>query len=640
MARYNQSPNVGNATRFAKSPMAEVEFSRMVATPTWLVPFNAGDIVPVYYSEILPHTTMSLDVNFVIREMTKLRPVMGEMQVDLFAFFVPNRIVNESWKNVQGENTSGFWSAPEVELAPLYKVSRGITQNVTEVQVPVGSVADYYGFPTQDAIPTVILEQCNDIKIRDYLAVYNEYFRDQNYQAPIPFSTLNVYNGFFELNGNTIALDGSIQGADDYRATYEIDPDAVADGSFPDGAVVKAIAGQGGSFVLDGVGSSVIGRLTTFSALDKPLKANKLHDYFTSALPSPQKGAEVYFGIGDVANVSFDTSDIVTAFSSGRSLLFRLSNDVLAGSSVKAEFANLGGTNNSLVTLAGQLATEDTFTNNYDNIFGVRGSNLVGYADLSQATGISVNDLRLAVATQQVYETLARGGSRYTSMLRNFFELETESPFMDIPLQLGHIRRSLDMFQVAQTSATDNESPQGNLSAYGYTNDGGHLFTRTFIEHGYVHVFAIVRQKNIYTSYMAQDNFRRSTLDFYLPQFANIGEQPLRLALLNPFRQDSLERAIGYQEAWAEYRYEPDRCTGVFRSGVDGSLDVWTYADDFDSSFTNVDGQWLKSNAEEVLNRTIAVTSDIAPQFKGQFVYRVDKQLPMPTYSIPGLDTI
>lgn len=132
-----------------------------------------------------------------------------------------------------------------------------------------------------------------------------------------------------------------------------------------------------------------------------------------------------------------------------------------------------------------------------------------------------------------------------------------------------------------------------------------------------------------------------STLDFYLPQLANIGEQPIPLRTLNPFLSASPNATIGYQEAWWEYRNEPDRVVGSFRSGIEQSLDVWTYSDDYDAGFTHVNGQWLKSNAEEVMNRTLAVTSSTGqPQLKGMFVYKITKQRPLPTYSVPGLDDI
>lgn len=631
--RYNQNPIMTGATRFTKAPMVSVEYSRMVANPVWALPFNAGDIVPVYYTEILPHDTISLDLNFVIRQMTAQYPTMGQMQVDFFAYFVPNRIINESWKNVQGENTSGIWSAPEVSLAPLYPLNGP----VTKVQIPVGSVADYYGFPTQAPIPSQVLSACNDLKFRGYLEIFNTKFRDENFQPLIPYSKLNVFNGFFQPVGSQCDLPSVPAGTP-------------SDGSEGAGAIVKALYGAG-SAPRDTFRPST--RLTSWSALGKPLKANKLHDFITSGLPSPQKGSEVYFGIGDVApvDISFTDKPIDYRKSDTSKRLKLLFDGQRTNGWYYDLLAHFTDTSSSSPTVTDQADVgvpigTPTGSNpgDYDGgFYNVNGLNIKAVTDLSQATGISVNDLRTAIATQQVYETLARGGSRYVEMLRSFFEIETENPFLDIPTELGHIRRDLDLYQVAQTSAsgaTGTDTPQGELSAFGYTTNGGNLFTRTFLEHGYVHVLAVVRQRNMYSTYFAPDNFRLNTMDFYLPQFANIGEQPIRLATLNPFVDGALDKVIAYQEAWWDYRYEPDRVHGVFRSGVEGSLDVWHYGDPYDKNFQVVTGDWLKSNAEEVLNRTITTTSDLVPQFKGLFSWRVDKQRPMPTYSVPGLDTV
>lgn len=381
--------------------------------------------------------------------------------------------------------------------------------------------------------------------------------------------------------------------------------------------------------------------MTSWSALDRPLKANKLHDFITSGLPSPQKGAEVYFGIGDSLDIPV-TGD--NKLHSSGFIRFGV-NSGINDNGISYKTLGLG----NLTDYQGNLtASGVTDTSDLQDSQAINATNLHALADLSNVTGVSVNDLRMAVAVQQVYETLARGGSRYNEILRSFFDIETVNPFLDIPTELGHIRRELDLYQVAQTSASSQGStPQGNLTAFGYTTSGGHLFTRTFLEHGYVHIFAVIRQRNVYSTYFAPDNFRLSTLDFYLPQLANIGEQPINRAVLNPFKSNGENQTIAYQEAWWEYRYEPDRVHAHMRTGVDGTLSAWNYADPFDEDFEVVTGDWLKSNAEEVLNRSLAVPSidangnrTGAPQFKGQFVYKIDKQRPMPTYSIPGLDTI
>lgn len=626
--RYNQGANYGGVTRFTQAPMSEVEFSKMTADPSWYVPFNGGDIVPVYYAEVLPHDTFKIDLNFVVRQLsTSLRPTMGKLQLDIHAFWVPNRVVNDSWKNVQGENSSGYWNAPQVSLCGLASTATGNTN------IPVGSLADYYGLPTQKFMPNAVLAQMNDLKQCGYLAIYNNYYRDQNYQPPIPCTKLNLVKGFMWAKGTgmpnvVVPIGQSASGA----------PGA--------GAIQKAIDGEGSARRSQ---LTVSRGLTSFSFLDKPLKANKLHDAFTSVLPSPQKGPEVVFSANGELPVSFKLGDDINDF--GRlgehnGLEFGLSNSMqLLGdnSSYRLSLRDYSESRDTgaVVVHGGDYYTPDSSgAGILEATAGISGWNLNGSVDISQI-GISVSDLRTSIATQQVLELLARGGSRYWSFLKSFFGVEVDNPYPDIPTQIGHIRRDLDLYQVAQTSASqEGGSPQGSLTAFGYTTKGGAIFTKTFLEHGYIHIFAVVRHRSIYSSYVSPDNFRRNTMDFYLPQFANISEQPVRLATLNPFASDALERAIGYQEAWWEYRYEPDRTCGILRSGVPGSLDVWHFGNYFDEDFTHVNGDWLVSDTQEILDRTLAITSELAPQFIGQFDWKVTKQRPMPVYSVPGLDMI
>lgn len=624
MANKYKQPSLSNAVRFQRAPLADLEMSKMRVNPRVYTTYNAGDIVPVFYQEVLPHSTFSVDVDFINRLLSAtIKPTMGSMQLDIFAFFVPNRIINDSWKNVQGENTSGFWSAPEIELAPLYPM------NLTaDVQVPPMSVADYYGYSSQLPIKAEVLQQCNDLKIKGYLSIYNSYFRDENYQPPINFSKLNVYQGFFEPVRSMINPSSSSDG--DYVALTSI-----PDGSFPDGALSKSVFGEGDAGQSSGLASMIVeAHLTDFSALDRPLKANKLHDAFTSVLPSPQKGTEVFFGIGDSAPLV--KGDEINLFDGVPQ--FKFNNQLVSGLTGSQSFYLSADLNNQGT---GRIAFDNVNTSAVASTSAsLLGTDLV--ADLSKATGISINDLRHAAAIQQVYEMLGRNGSRYLEALRSFFGIQAENPFKDIPTQLGHIRRELDLYQVAQTSGSvEGETPQGNLSGFGYTAKEGNLFTYTALEHGYIHYMAVVRQRNIYPSLMLPDNFRKTTLDWYLPQLANIGEQPIRLATLNPFVSEAMDKTIGFQEAWAlDYRYEPDRVSGYCRTGLADSLDIWTYADSFDGDFTHVNGEWLKSNAQEVLDRTLAVTSALSPQFLIMLEFKTTKQLPMPIYSVPGLDII
>lgn len=626
-----QNPSVSDRTRFAAALFSDVEHSRMTAVPTHWTCMNAGDIVPIYCREVLPHESLSVSVDAVIRQTTLLTPTMDNMMVDIYAFFVQNRVVNESWINVMGENTSGSWIAPQVSLAPLYTGSK-------PVQIPVGSVADYYGYPTQAQMPAAVLQNCNDLRFRGYLEIYNTRFRDQNYQPPIPYSKLNVYEGFLEPAGVSVGL--TVSSSSGFPDVVSVN--SVADGSFGVGAVVKAIAGDGGSLnSLSSIGS----RKTVFSALGKPLKANKLHDYFTSVLPTPQKGSEVTFNLGASAPVTFDTYSFPGSapssanFPSGVPLAFvpsgPLSNNQRYGLYLYTNGAS------SPTNYAGFRA--DSSGEADQPTINIIGTNLRAMADLSKATAITLSELRQGAAIQQVYEILARGGSRYREFVASFFGIEAENPYNDIPDYLGHIRRNLDLYQTAQTSSSqDGGTPQGNLAAFGYTATNGELFHKTFLEHGYVHIFAVVRHRNVYASYMPRDMFRMNTLDFYTPPLANISEQPVYTREINPFYSDT-EAVFGYQEAWAEYRFEPDMVSSYMRPGVDTSLAIWNYADEFDSSLAIADDEFMQSNSQEILDRTLAVQStgeNSQPQFKAMFKFKVDKDLPMPTYSVPGMDIL
>lgn len=626
MEKYKKVSNGSAESHFSQALFGEVEKSRMTAPPIHLTTMNAGDIVPVYCREVLPEEILSLDTEFVIRQTTLRTPTMGSMMIDLYAFFVPNRVVNKSFKAVMGENYNGSWTANKVSLAPLCTSQ---SNGSADVQVPVGSVADYYGFPTQGKIPLSVLQKCHDLKFRGYVMIYNEFFRDQNYQPPIPMSTLNVYQGFFDSVSVNVPIDGKNFAGNILNTSIPVNTSA--DGSFGAGAVVHELYGSS-----DAVYGSTIGKkthLNSFRALNSPLKANKLHDYFTSALPSPQKSSETVFA--PVSGLIGKDVPIVTS----------MMNNPLQNPAYPLSFSTSLGASISGALYAGTVAGASVVDSNAtvpSTATSVVPRNLVLSKDVAiEGLALDIADLRMAAAIQQVYESLGRGGSRYREYLRSFFGLEVDDPFDDIPKRLGHIRRELELYQTAQTSASqEGSTAQGNLAAFGYTAQGGKLFENVkFLEHGYVHVMAVIRHKNIYSSYMARDNFRLSMLDFYQPQLANISEQPLYAYELNPFASQPLN-AIAYQEAWAEYRYEPDMVSGYMRPGISESLAVWNYADDFDSGLQVIDDDFIRSNSEEVLNRTVVTTSEIAPQFKCAFKMKVDKELPMPTYSVPGMDII
>lgn len=620
--KFERISNFGSESHFSQAVTGELAFSSMTSNPTHYTTFNAGDIVPIYCLEVLPHDEFEMSLDFVVRQNTILTPTMGSMRVDYYAFFVPNRVVNSSWKTVMGENPNGSWTAPEITLAPL--VGTGPTFPST-YQVPVDSIADYYGFPTQQPIPAAVLQSCHDLKFRGYVEIYNEFFRDQNYQPPVPYSKLNIFQGFFgpaTSASSASNLAGTVYGSLS-NASTQYNSSTAQDNSVGAGAVLQSVYGNlspvaGPSGTLLGISLA-----STFNALGSPLKANKLHDYFTSVLPSSQKGPQVLLPLAGNAPV-LTASQTFT----GTGQALRFSNTSTGNI---WDNATVLGTSLSTGDLVGYSSPSPSVANS-----PLAPANL--YADLSQVSSATLSDLRMAAAVQQVYEALARGGSRYREIVRVLFGLEVDNPYEDIPTLLGTFHRDLDLYQTAQTSPSESGStPQGNLAAFGYTSNSGHLFKHKFLEHGYVHVFAVVRHKNVYSSFLARDNFRTTMLDFYQPPLANISEQPVYTREINPFNSNS-SQVFGYQEPWAEYRYDPDYVSGYMRPGVSGSLALWNYADDFNSSLSIASGTWLRSNSQEVLDRSLAVTSSVAPQLKGQFRFHIFKNRPMPTYSVPGLD--
>lgn len=629
MERYKQLSD--SSVRFEKTAFGEPECSTMLSSPLTLTTFNAGDIVPLRCFEVLPDDHFEIDLDAVVRQTTLLTPTMGSMYLDVYAFFVPNRVVNESWKTVGGENVSGSWTAPDITLAPLYT-------STPPVQVPVGSVADYYGFPTQQPIPSSVLQLCHDLKFRGYVSIYNEYFRDQNYQPPIPMSFLNVYQGFFEPRSYHLGITNAQaqQGSPSAQPT--------PDNSFGFGSVAQSLYGSSSIAYPDNtppnatIVSDRVILSDRFYALGKPLKANKLHDYFTSTLPSPFKGPQVLIPAdGVIPSLAVQTSLtnnpdptplVGLRFTSGSVLrpngfypLYRLQD-------TNSDAGALYSSSSEATVSQGDILAPA-------NLVTAPGSLAPG------SVSISISDLRMSAAIQQVYETLARGGSRYREFLRSFFGLDIQDPFTDIPQYVGHVRKELDLYQTAQTSPSETGStPQGNLAAFGYTTvNSSHLTTFDAFEHGYLHILCVVRHRNIYGSYMARDNFRMQKLDYYMPPLANISEQPVYTREINPFAPNP-NSVFGYQEAWAEYRYDPDIVTGYMRPGIDQSLSLWNYSDEFSSSLVINDANWLKSNSEDVLNRSLAITSSVAPQFKGEFKMNIVKTRPTPVDSVPGMDII
>jgi hypothetical protein len=330
------------------------------------------------------------------------------------------------------------------------------------------------------------------------------------------------------------------------------------------------------------------------------LKRGKRHDYFTSCLPWPQKGDAVNLPLGSQANIKADT----TSGNSNQALSIVANDD-----------------NTYKLNVSGSTAYIGSLTG---------GNNM--YADLSDATAATINELREAFQIQRLYERDARGGTRYTEIIQSHFGVTSPDARLQRPEYLGGGRDRVNIHPISQTSSTDSTTPQGNMSAFGTTAFAGHGFSKSFTEHcviiGLVNVYAdLTYQQGLNRMFSRQDRW-----DFYWPALAHIGEQ----AVLNKeiYAQGTADDDLvfGYQERFAEYRYKPSMVTGQMRSNYAQSLDVWHLAQDF-TALPALNSTFIEENPP--IDRVLAVPSE--PHIIMDAYFDLKCARPMPTYSVPGL---
>lgn len=343
----------------------------------------------------------------------------------------------------------------------------------------------------------------------------------------------------------------------------------------------------------------------------------KRHDYFTSALPWTQKGPGVSIGLAGTAPVQGNFS--ISGFQTG---------------TVTAE-----DTSNKLQALAvsgqvGRISGYPEITSWPTKNVTVGGLSQSGlYANLDESSIFTINSLRTAFQMQKFYERLARGGSRYTEVLRSFFGVISPDARLQRPEFLGSFTKMINVNPIAQTSATDNTSPQGNLSAYGVTAAKFHGFTKSFVEHGYIIGFVCARADLTYQQGINKMWLRSTVYDFYWPTFAHLGEQAIELREIYAQGTSADTTVFGYQERYAEYRYKPSQITGKFRSSVTGgNLDVWHLSQFFKNAPT-LNEEFIVENPP--ISRVVAVQDE--PEFLLDVGFRYFTVRPMPMFGTPGL---
>lgn len=348
------------------------------------------------------------------------------------------------------------------------------------------------------------------------------------------------------------------------------------------------------------------------------LPVNKFHDYFTSCLPYPQRGPAVTLPLQGNAPVGMYSDNKFTSFGTVTGY-----NEIFFNTANKAGILNSkNGDKTSVVegstTMAGGKAD-------------------LAYlgANLSEVTAATINDLRKAVAVQQYYEALARGGSRYREQVQALWDVVISDKTVQVPEYLGGGRYHVNINQIVQTSGqqANDDTPIGETGAMSVTPINESSFTKSFEEHGFVIGVCCVRHNHSYQQGLERFWSRTDRLDYYVPQFANLGEQPVKKKEIMLTGETTDEETFGYQEAWADYRMKPNRVSGKMRSNVTGTLDFWHYADKY-STVPTLSQDWMAESKTEIA-RTLIVQDE--PQFFGAIRIANKTTRRMPLYSVPGL---
>lgn len=565
--------------RFSDAPAMYMKRTKFDRSHVYKTTFDSGKLIPVFVDEVLPGDTTRMSVNYFARLATPIKPIMDNIYLDWFFFFVPNRLVWEHWQNFCFEQEDPDDSTDYV--IPTVSAT-GNSKNAY-----IGSLWDYFGLPVNTSGN---ISGISALPFRGVYLIWNEWFRDENLQKSVKIQ-----------KGDANEVLNSARSSEQPAWVFT-------------------------------TGTSI------FPGLACPPRG-KRHDYFTSALPWTQKGPGVSIGLAG-------TASIVDPSPTAGYLLHSTNNQLAAVSAYAGDASSSGG---RLVTSGNDSINFKRYGSDFCSVGGFggnssgavtvsaqRASTYLGndsYVDLDTSSIFTINSLRTAFQMQKFYERLARGGSRYTEVLRSFFGVVSPDARLQRPEFLGSFTKMVNVNPIAQTSATDDTSPQGNLSAYGVTAAKFHGFTKSFVEHGYIIGFVCARADLTYQQGINKMWLRSTVYDFYWPTFAHLGEQAIELREIYAQGSEADTTVFGYQERYAEYRYKPSQITGKFRSSVvNGSLDMWHLSQFFNNAPT-LNEEFITENPP--IERIIAVPSE--PEFLLDIGFRYTTVRPMPMFGTPGL---
>lgn len=521
---------------------------------------NLGTLFPCYFEEVLPGDTFKVRSEIVTRVTSSfIKPAFANIFLDVWTFFVPSRLCYDRWKEIFGENPNGFWTNnADVVTVPTTPINE-------DHQVSFRSVANYLGLPVQ----SVSNENQKDVSLlpfRAFALIYNEWFRNQNYIDPVAVST-----------GEAHSLSNEYINDNEWSTT------------------------------------NYTGRCP---------KVGKLHDMFSSVLPSPQKGEAVDVIPG--AFLPLDASSDMHSLSSS----IKLTATPPSGGSLNYASSLWVKGDGELIRPESVTAGTGNIVNANSPVYPIDSTNL----GVNLASGLTVNDLRLAFQTQRILERDARGGSRYIEYIKSAFGVSSPDARLQRPELLSSKRLSIGISQVAQTSASSDGSALGSLGGYSL-NKGDCGFSKAFVEHGYIISCLAFRQFHTYQSGIEQRFTRKGRFDFYDPALAFIGEQPCYKREI--FADVPDDEIFGYLPAWTSYRYHNNEISGQMCSNAQDSLDVWHIADEYANAPT-ANAQFM-NETPQFLDRVLSVSSDVQDQFILDIWHDVETVRVMPSNPAPGL---
>lgn len=567
-------------SRFALAPSVSHPRSTFNRNQKIVTSGEVGKLIPFFIDEVLPGDTFQVDTHAVLRFTPMVSCPLDDIVFDTYYFYVPNRIVYDDWIRFMGESDTSAWTTPPTYKVPKVKAPNGGWDN--------GTIADYLGVPTKVSNISV-----NALPFRAFAKIYDYFFRDENVQDHVNCPT-DAVNRTGVNTGNYVT-------------------DMHLGGKVP--------------------------------------YANKLHDAFTSCLPNTQKA-------GSPASIPFDgyipvhtLGDTIDAsLSAPLPVTYDVYNidpqnsaTIGTGNYIPASYHS-GDKNIPFMERANTANTQDGWNPSSFNAGGTQSTLVFSpnnlYADMNASNfSINVPQLRTAFQVQRFLELLARTGTRYNEAIKAIYDVTVPDYRAMQPEYLGGSRIDINIQQVVNMTAPSAEAddPLGTIGAYSLTNSSGASWTKSFVEAGFVIGCFVARYRHSYQQSLAKMWTRgEDRTDYFMPVFQNISEQPVYKREVCCTGTETDDDVFGYQEPWYDYRYLPDRISGLCRTNANSGLDIWHFGDYYNEVPTLSD-TWMQEDSSNV-DRCLAVKQATAGfQFYCDILVNNRATRLLPLYSVPGL---